>query len=252
MKFKIPKKEAIELGKQDRQVSKIELLGIEALAEKDEYVKKLLDSNIICQDNLFKNCVGPEYYTFYEATLSHKDSHKLSEFGIGQIIEEDGRVFLNRTNLLYVSYDGQNDTNNLRKKLNNLNCCEHDILTIKSFIPTSFQDLLFTDNCIITSTGLRSPDSVHIQEHSLVGRTNEDLESIPLSQVSEIIIEDIKQANKQLILQSNLLSVKGLQLRPVQGCPEKEGVMRYNKQNKSVEFFDGKYWNTLEHKRKDS
>jgi len=253
MKFVSKQKNAIEVGFQLESLNDIKLIGIDQLSEKSDYYKKLINSNHISEENSFSNVFECGSKILYQIDLYHEGSCDFSEVGIGILIEEDGEKILRRIKPIKIILGGIDNYD--ISKLYHFKCCAKDIVIVTSYNSHILNELLFEDNCIITSVSHLHPTCVKVEENSILGRNDGDLENIPLDSLSsnklfvKSAIESICKTTRQLILQSKALCVSALQLRPSNYCPEKEGIMKYNKDRKCIEFFDGENWNTIEHRR---
>lgn len=152
---------------------------------------------------------------FYEI-IEYKDGPRQPdnevdiERGIGCITIEDGLTKLKRITPLS-SIDGPIT----RPR----DFTEDKKLFIQTYIPKDYRDLFSTPNTVLATEVAGCPSPVELQNHTLLGRLNDTIQSIDQQELWSILLANTR--------------------KPV------EGMMRYNKRGKRFEGYDGKQWRAL-------
>jgi hypothetical protein len=249
MKFKIPSLAAIELGRHTEDSTDIELCGLEELGKKSSQFNNLIKAHNLTSNNLFINALGLDTKTLYYIELYHDNNIAISETGVGYVYERNGKILLRRTLPLYKSYNGKDMFPS--HKIQNLRCHPDDLIVVYAYVPKVFTELLIEPNYIVSSSAPFIPTAVAVDNDSIVGRLEGNLDSLPLDSLGnnksfqKSIMNAITSTTKQLLLKTTALCVNMLQLKPVTSSVEKEGALRYNKNSKSVEYYNGEHWRTL-------
>lgn len=247
MRLKTSQTIALERGRPDYTSNDIELLGTEALLCVDEF-KHL---NVSSKDNSFLSVFGLDVKFFYSLEL--KSNEAFVERGLGYVEQHDGKFFLKRSRPFYIIDNGVTLS---AKRLRPIVCSDEECLLVSSYTPTTFIETLTDSNSIITSISPHIPTSVVVGKNSVLGRREENVESIPLTdlldegQVSQFALNAIKQYTKNLILNSPKVNVKristnDLQLNPQKSAPQRKGVLYYDEKDDLLKYYDGQKWRML-------
>lgn len=252
MKLRTSKTPAIEKAKGVPFSPDIELLGTEALSELPEFKIAVSNGDVSSTTNSFLSVYGTDCKFFYSVEVK-SDSIGFIERGLGYVEQHDGKFFLKRNRPFYYIENG----NALPLTKPRPIAADDSVMVIaSSYAPTTYMELLTDANALITSTSPHLPTSVVVDNHSLLGRLDGDLESLKISdivnegQISELALNAIKQHTKNLILKSSKVDVKrlttnDLQLHPQKSAPERRGVIYYDDEQDVLKYHDGEGWRTL-------
>ena len=101
-----------------------------------------------------------------------------------------------------------------------------------------------------TSTEPYIPLMVYVDDNSLLGRFDDDIQSISMSDLNDNTLKHIQKYTKQLILKSSRLDVKKIKtnqltLDPHKKPDAKRGTLFYNDDVDALQYFDGEKWRTI-------
>jgi len=252
MKLRTSKTPALERAKGVPFSPDIELLGTEALSEFPEFKLSISNGDISSTKNSFLSVYGTDCKFFYSVEIK-SDSIGFIERGLGNVEQHDGKFFLKRNRPFYYIENGNAISLTKPRPI-----AADDSLQViaASYAPTTYIELLTDANALITSTSPHLPTSVVVDNHSLLGRLDGEIESLKISDIvneghiSEIALNAIKQHTKNLILKSSKVDVKrlttnDLQLHPQKSAPERKGVLYYDESENCLKYYDGEKWRTL-------
>jgi hypothetical protein len=252
MKLRTSKTPALERAKGVPFSPDIELLGTEALSEFPEFKLSISNGDISSTKNSFLSVYGTDCKFFYSVEIK-SDSIGFIERGLGYVEQHDGKFFLKRNRPFYYIENGNAISLTKPRPI-----AADDSLQViaASYAPTTYIELLTDANALITSTSPHLPTSVVVDNHSLLGRLDGEIESLKISdivnegRISEIALNAIKQHTKNLILKSSKVDVKrlttnDLQLHPQKSAPERKGVLYYDESENCLKYYDGEKWRTL-------
>jgi len=247
MNLKTSKVPAIELGISNLSNSDLELKGTEALRQ---YNSSLIPPE---SDISFKNLFGFDCNFFYKVDLITNNKVTKSEYGIGHLISSGDSVILKRELPMYLYSNDRvvpchNGPHHFITEGN-------DYLTIYSTTPSSYIELLANSNCVIASSEPFSPSPIPVENNSLLGRLDDNVQSIPFSslfshpELIAAILEVITTYSKQLSLRTSKLDAKkistdSLQLNTNDKLMDKKGTLGFD--GKNLKFYDGEVWRVLE------
>ena len=252
---------AIELGKPVAGSSDIELCGIDALVECDDWIKLDADSlNDTCE---FKNAVGINYRCYYMLQQILNNDIVLHERGVGTIVQRSQSFFLEREFPVAwgdhpktaVSFRGG-------EQAKNFNVPGH--LRVSSIVPPTYIEALASPFSVIASIHAFNPTPVEIEENALLGRIGDVIQSVDMDELREMInigkdaIAALEAAQKQLKLKARrvdltlkdaVISAPILRAAPKYTTTTRpkaqQGSIIFNTDTKYLEFFDGQYWMSL-------
>ena len=252
MQLKTTRIQAIEKATTVNNSTDLELLGTEALIVDKTYAKLIEQKEISSSQNSFLSLFGLDTKFFYSVTLVC-ESYGFTEYGLGYIYERDSKFFLNRFSPFYMIENG------VFAHLKNprpIVCSHDDHIIASSYIPSTFIEMLTEPNSVITSEMDHLPTSISVNKNSVLGRYEDNLQSIPLNAlidnvaVSEVALSAIKEHTKQLILKSSKIDVKrltanNLQFNPRPSAPERKGVLYYDETDDCLKYYTGTEWRIL-------
>ena len=148
--------------------------------------------------------------TEYKNETRQPDNDLQVERGIGCIQKVDSKPCLNRITPLS-SEDGP-----IHKYVK---FTENKKLFLKTYIPEDYRDLFSTPNTILATEVARCPSPVELQDQTVLGRLNGTIQSINQQELWSLLLQNTK--------------------KPTQG------MIRFNKEFKCFEGYDGKNWRPL-------
>lgn len=195
-------------------------------------------------ENTFLYIYDVDTQFFYSASVLCKDRCKFTEVGIGHIELDGANPILHRDKFLY--HQRGEDTN-LATKFDKLECTHLDeSVIVTSYSPKTMHELLYTDNCLITSMEPHTPSVTHIDKNSLLLRLDGDLESVS---IDNAVKELLCKYTKQLVLKSPRLDVKTLSTQHIiikTSKPlKKKGEVYYDEEENALKFYDGNSWRVI-------
>lgn len=146
----------------------------------------------------------------YKEAMRQPDNEIEIERGIGYIQIVDDTPHLNRVTPLS-SIDGP-ITRHIDFPVNKK-------LFLQTYIPEDYRELFSKPNTLLATEVAGCPSPVELQDHTLLGRLNGTIQSIDQQELWSLILKNTPT--------------------PV------EGMIRYNKDEKKFEGFDGKRWRSL-------
>lgn len=211
-----------------------------------------IDSNYLLQKNIevdkiffykieqLKNC----------GEFKNNDCLK-SETGIGKLTETNGAYKLVRIIHLYQnSLRTQKDTGFLNFK-------QQSYIKVTATVPENFKDCLIEDFTVIACNKRFVPTPVQLQEKTLLGRLNDQVQSIDSSELRSIlgdsnIVDAVESTNKSLSLQSKVVDLvspesrvtsASFRARPRKRPPNPQrGDVIFNSDSNCFEGYDGTSW----------
>lgn len=250
LNLKIPTTPAIELVDSSNQEEyNLNLLGVQALAEKNTAIEANLNNNqLCCEKNSFKNVFNETDTFFYAVELfSAFTGLKLREVGIGKY--RDNTIY-RITPMYTVNSEGQ-----VGQCANGLNLFytndPAEYVYVSTYMPKSYHELLIQENSLIVSSDKQLiPKVIYIEENSTIGRIGADIESISFSSISSLVFDYIKSYAKQLVLKCSRLDVKKVKTSNIiiDATPsgdEKGGSIFFDSKSKELKFFNGSKWKKL-------
>lgn len=248
MKLKTSRIQALERGLPTTNTSDIELLGTEALIVDKDYAQLIEQKEINSSTNSCISLFGINTKFFYSITLVCED-HGFTERGLGYVFENEGKFFLKRFRPFYMIDNGVPVP---LLKPRPVVCSLNDYVTVSSYVPTTFVEVLTEANSIITSESPHLPTSVVVNKNSVLGRHDGNLESLPLDSLvgEDSARKSVTDYNKNLSLKSPKVDVKRLtanniQLNATKTAPERKGVIYYDESDDCLKYYDGTTWRSL-------
>jgi hypothetical protein len=250
MNLKTTTQIAIETGCWD-QDHNLFLCGVDGLQHINDTLHFAIKNNDINNTNhTFKNVFGFDCKFFYTIEQMNNGEVVRYERGLGNLYEHNDKVYLKRNPMI----GGKNSRDLYYDKTvcTQFQCddCSHIVVT--SSYPPTYIECLTDKNSIITSIESFIPHSFIVEENSIVGRLDGDVESISFKNKAfiDLISDALCKYTKQLVLKTSKLDVKKistpvLQINPSTSPPAKDGCIYYDEVEKSLKFYDGSKWRTL-------
>lgn len=250
MKLKTSNLQAIEHAQaSDYPVLDLILCGTESACELLEQFKHQREKPT-SEQHSFKSIFGLDC-KFYYVLNKYKNKEILNiEVGIGYLIEQDDKVLLRR----YRPMAFKQPNSNIVPVKNAVDVfrpqAEDEYLIVNSYAPTLLTELLVDPNCVVASSEECPINVIKIENNSVLGRLDGDIQSLSLKDISDKTIDLLSSHTKQLVLSCSQIDIKkiktsSLQLKPSNRPPSKEGTLTYNEKSKTMEYYDGSQWRTL-------
>ena len=248
---------ALELGKVSDSPELIELLGSEELVANWPKAPHFITS----ETHSLLSVVGLDYKCFYSVLAIYDDrEHTEGEHGVGRIVQKENKFYLER--LVPVSYtndDGDQTQVQGGEPCNFRGC---NFLVVSTSQPQHYIDAFSSPHSVLASIDSFSPTPIEIEPESLLGRKDDLIQSVDMSELKEMIadsvIEIVLESRRQFRLKArhiNLdrknaaLSAPVLRALPVYNDKEKpplqKGVIIYNDDSDCLQYYDGTKWRTL-------
>jgi hypothetical protein len=189
MKLKISKQIAIEKGI-ELENSDIKLLGCECLCECDKNLSDFIKHNSCCNTkNSFKKIFGFNTKFYYKIEKYDHSNIMDYEVGIGYLEKDNKDIVLKRVQPLFFSKDKAAPCPSFAGCVK-FNCeCDHHFVAVSNYFPDNYLQVLPDSNCIIASIDKHIPSPVYVDKNSVVGRLDNDIQSIDISSLLNQIIK---------------------------------------------------------------
>lgn len=212
-------------------------------------------TSILHEVKLLQDTYLPEQNFFYKIQCfdSEKPGRKLicGERGVGEIYKRYRKHYLKREHSTHFE-DAQGE----RKSGGYIaNFPQNCFIVCYSYIPQHFLDLLVYPNSVICSINANEPTPVELEERTLLGRINDQIQSIDAAELRQIFgdenIVDAVACSPVLNLNSPQarLSTTAIQFRPVYNNSYRpnplRGTIAYNAETNCFEGYDGAAWRPL-------
>ena len=203
------------------------------------------------QEGLFSNHYDAGDYILYEASLVSDGQKHFQEIGLGIFSIEDNKCFIQRRHALYCIDEDGNETHPSR--LLQFFCNDdRDKCVIQSYIPKDIREVLYAPHSVVSCESPHVPSAVIIDNDSLLGRLEDDVDSIPIDSLfsPKRILNVLTKITRMIKLSCSFLEVKKLrtphlEFKPVKSPAAKEGVCYYDKDDKVLKFYNGTEWISL-------
>ena len=196
------------------------------------------------------------FYTIENFDSEEIKTRKLAQYerGLAHIEKSGNKLVLVRD----VSIETKEILQNCGTSDGFLKFPDETYLVVGSYIPNNYQDLYIQDNSVVCSTAPRTPSPVEIQENSLLGRLEGEIQSVSSSELALILttdftVDSLQHNSRPLLIASDHVEVTNEKaklaashfvLKPKQSKPRNRqaGSIIFNQKTKSLEFFNGDGW----------
>lgn len=241
---------AIELGKHCSD-NTIELLGIEPLKQVNKPLYYAVCNGDINCNNTFKSTFGPDVLFFYSIEQTKDNIVTKFERGIGYYFEKDNIQYIKRHIPIAMGNNSQ-DSTICTGSCAHFDCSDCEHLVVYSTVPTSYAECLIHANSIITSVSPFRPHSFVLENNSVVGRLDGNVQSLSLENKGfiESLISSISKFTKQIVLKASKLDIKKLacytlHLNKTSKSSSKAGDIIYDEADDNLKYYDGTNWRIL-------
>lgn len=256
MNLKTSTTTAIELGHIDSN-DNIELLGIEPLKQVNQALYFAVENKDVTLNNTFKATFGPDVLFFYALEQIKNNTVIKYERGLGYYFEQDNKSFLKRHIPIATGNNSQSSTV-CAGSCTKFSCSDCEHLVVYSTVPLSYAECLVAKNSLISSVAPFHPHSFVVDENSLVGRLDGDVQSLSLDDKGFIdsLISSISKFTKQIVLKTSKLDVKKLSsnifhLNKSSKNNAKAGDIIYDEADDNIKYYDGTSWRILVYQKDD-
>lgn len=241
-----------ELGRANSINYNIDLLGTEKLAEISSIAKSGIENNLIDLNNSTFAANYTEDESFFYVVQKWSISKSLpvfSEVGVGKLISKG--LELNRIRPLYTVNEHGRNTPIGNGPTEFLTDDEDTFLLVKNYLPSNLGELLIQNHSVIASGPVDyMPMAISVDTNSILGRLDDNIQSIKLDSVKEMALEYIQSHTKQLILKSSQINAKKIKVKNIvleaHDSPDaKRGTLYFNNTIDALQFFDGQIWRTI-------
>ena len=196
------------------------MLGTEAL---QPYLSDLDSKHLLSSEHSFVAVYGLEEYFYYKIERISKGKSVVFEVGVGLVKENSGNITFERVHPILYQYKDEQPRVILNQTPPYIRTHKDDIIIISSYIPSSLLEALPASNVIITAIGPHQPHPVEIAPNSVLGRQDDDIESIK--------IQDLPSCAKSY--------------PTVQDAPEIKGIIIYDEEWDKLRYYNGEEWRSL-------
>jgi hypothetical protein len=258
--LKISKITAIEAVANCHEGQDLELIGTSSLKNCGETLKHAVQSGHLNDDFCFSKIFGYNTNFFYVIEQIQNNAVCWYERGIAYVYDKDGRTFLRRIRSFVTGKNSYECSPNVTGDPYPFKCCSYgNNVLIYSSIPPTYLESLAPANCVLTSSDSCLPQPVVLNENSFLSRFDGNIEAVSFSdeRLVDKITALISKFTKQLKLKTTKLTAKKaefetLELTPSVNPQAKAGTLRYDKDSKSLMFFDGQSWRKVSLEPSDS
>lgn len=207
----------------------------------------------LLKDALFSEHYDSGDHLLYQASLVYKGHDHLQEVGLGIFKRKGNKCYIQRENALYYIDESKNIIPSDR--LLNFPCDPHndEQLILSCYTPKTIQEVLYLPNTIVTCETPHLPTSVELDKNSLLGRLNDNIESIDIASIftPNNVLKVVTQCTRMLKFMCSMIDVKKLrtphiEFKPVKSPKAKEGSCYYDKDDKALKYYNGTEWVTLQ------
>ena len=182
-----------------------------------------------------------------------------AEKGIGVITSKDKTLFLERLQGKRYYNEETGWLASVDDRLYDFDNNKYIIITTS--LPSSLDELFTIKDTVVCSLGNKVPELVPLQDNTLLGKIEGDIQSIDGSEMHNMIgpqsiqkiflsydlplainTDNLELTGKNSSLRSNSLILKSTRSRPK---PPIEGSIIYNSRKKAFQGFDGETWKTF-------
>lgn len=213
--------------------------------------------SVISDDYLLQNNIPQNQNFFYKIECFEKNNLKFAEIGVGEIVKKKSNYFLKREFSLYFD-----DSTGYDKTSGGLFYFPDNLEIIcKTTIPEKYIDLFAYPFSVMCCTNPRIPNPVELEERTLLGRLENQIQSIDSSELRSIlgdqnIVDAIESTNKPLSLQSKVvdlvnqdssITAGSIVARPrnKQSVQKRRGKIIYDDETNCFYGYDGEKWRPL-------
>lgn len=257
MAFKTIPKLVIEKAEEIIGTNKLKLIGTEALIGTNTIISDSIESGQLSSENSsFKSCYGCGCEFFYKIDQIKNGYTHRCEVGRGYIEIENDEVYLIRM-MPTVHMDEYKNVSDPVGTLMEFPIEPDSHIIVSNYISNNPQEILYEDNCVLTSTAPHIMHPMYMTRNTILGRVgNSKLQPLKMKNLwtiepfSESVVKSLISYSKQLVLKSTQLDIKKIKttqilFQPSQKAVEKRGSVYFNEDMGKLQVFDGQVWKTI-------
>ena len=210
-------KVAFEAAEYSSSLQSLVLLGTEALAT---YLSDVHERNLRSSEHSFVAVYGIDQHFYYKIERISNGVPCVYEVGVGTVTQSEGNIILERTHPILYKYKDEEPRLLLNQTPPPFFKDKDDIIIVSSYIPSSLAEALPSAHTIVTSSAPHCPQPVEIQENSLLGRLDGDVESLSIEKLPAVAPT----------------------FDSVRDAPEIKGSIIFDNEWNVLKYYNGKEW----------
>jgi hypothetical protein len=212
--------------------------------EEDDNLKKLTS---------FKEAVGFGCKFYYQLIIFDKQKIKFTEIGLGNIVEKEGEVLLQRLAALS-SIDGDGAASSLVATTSNFPDSEYTHIHVCHYLIQNLMQLLIDPDTIPVATSQDGPAPIYLENETCLAKVDDKVQAFTqifsLKSISDHVVHSFSNFTKKISVKASslfckLLEANTLVLHHSDKQAGKEGAIIYDKVSKCLKYYDGEKWNLL-------
>jgi hypothetical protein len=230
----------------------LELIGQSPLVNVSKALASAVKAGVINDSISFSKIFGYETNFYYIIECVTNEKVTSYERGIGYIYQQDNRTFLKREIPIANGKNAAQCISSSSCGTATFNCCDSDCTVLYSCVPHSLVECFPFDNTILASQSRFTPQPVSLQQNCLLGRLDDNLQSIPLDNETFIdkIVNAISKFTKQIKLKTSKLSLKRIECETIDllatsNIRAKKGSLYYDESDDTIKVYNGNEWKTI-------
>lgn len=266
MNLIISKKIALETALPCSKSQDLKLSGISSLSLINESLSIAISQGSISNENTFFQIFGLDSSFFYQAEKVSNNNRLVLERGIGHLVSIDNEIYLRRSRPVCYYIDDQTTPISSTRPYDFSIDNNNEYILVSSTIPPSYIELMYEQNAVITSSDSFLPQSVQMDENSVLARLQDKIISLclkdfgSLNDFQEAVNTALLSYKNQIFLGCSKLSMKSkrgvissniIQLNPTSNPPAKKGHLIYDESDDLLKYYDGKSWRSLSFTKDD-
>jgi hypothetical protein len=199
----------------------LKMLGTEALYT---LLPGLQHANITSKTHSFISIYDFDHSFYYRIDRMDGDESVANEIGLGTLTEHNGNIVLIREQPIYVQAINDEKRAAYGTRPLNLRHLKNNTLIVTSYIPTNIVEALPDPHMIIISLADHSPHPLKIEKQSVVGRLDDTIESIKISDLTSSVAPTYKNTNE---------------------APKIKGLIIFSEEWDCLKYYNGTEWKSI-------
>lgn len=224
-------------------------------------------TNIINEDFLLQKCIPVNQNFFYIAEQCDCSSHLRTvtfyEKGVGELYKKGRKFYLKRERATYFNDSGTGEYPAPPSAFHNFEKDAHII--IKSIIPDQYLDLFAYPYSVLCSIEPYTPTPVELEESSVIGRLNDQVQSIDKDELRQILTDQnivgavqdnqdnlllnskvVDLVNRESRISTPVIHIKSVHNNSIKPVNPNRGSIIFNDETGNFEGFNGNDWVPLQ------
>jgi hypothetical protein len=199
----------------------LKMMGTEALYP---LFPGLKHANITSKTHSFIATYDFDHSFYYRIDRMSGSESVANEIGLGTLTEHNGNVIFIREQPIYVQAIDDEKRAAYGTRPLNLRNIKEDTLIVTSYIPTNIVEALPDPHMIIISLDDHSPHPLKVEEQSVVGRLDDTIESIKISDLTSSVAPTYKNTDE---------------------APKIKGLIIFSEEWDCLKYYNGKEWKSI-------